>query len=127
MFGIIRLASGIAATVFAGWVILRLILGKERRPFAEEAALAYGLGMAAVSLEYLIFWALGLKPTLINILMPYPVLFLAAFFIKKEIFITAKTPGEGPSGYALFEKFLLVGIFFEVFHSFLRSLIKPIE
>lgn len=128
MFEVIRLAVGIIVTLFIGWILLRIILHKRRRPLLEELAFSYGLGMGAVALEQMLFWYIGIRPTLVNMLIPW----LAAFFFAVKI---GSLKNEGISGrskpllkdFSPFEIFLISGITLEVFFSFFRALIKPIE
>lgn len=121
-----RLILGLVLTTLIGWSILRLVLYRERRPFVEEIALSYGIGMGAIALEFVLFWFINIRPTLINILLPWLVLLSFLFFIRRgSLQITPFN--QERQRYSLFEKFLFFGITLEVLVSFFRALIKPLE
>ncbi|MBL7068765.1 MAG: glycosyltransferase family 39 protein [Candidatus Omnitrophica bacterium] len=126
MLEIIRLILCLAVTSIIGWCVLSLILYKERKPLFEEIALSYGLGMGVITLEAMLFWFVNLKPTLFNILLPWIIIFPIIIFIKPKrqgVSLSVRVRER----LHLFDIFLLSGIAIEVFYSFFRALIKPLE
>jgi len=126
LFELIRLILGLVATTLVGLGVLRVVLYKDRRPFFEEIALSYGLGMALIALEFIVFWSIKIRPTAVNILLPWLLIFIPLFLTKRIPLKVASLDRE-KKRYSLFEVFLLSGIVLEVILSFFRALIKPIE
>ncbi|NQT06836.1 MAG: glycosyltransferase family 39 protein [Candidatus Omnitrophica bacterium] len=128
LIGAIRLILGLTVTTAVGWLFVKIISLGEKRPFLEEKALGYGLGIAILSLSFIDFWFLGLKPTFIYILLPWIVVFILLIITKRiTLFRTQATRYDAEGPITFLEKFLLFGISVEVIHSFFKALVKPIE
>ena len=80
----IRLISALAATTLAGYSVLRVILRAEEGPFAERLALSYGIGMGVISLQYLLYYFLSIKPVIFSILLPWVIVLLIVIASERK-------------------------------------------
>jgi hypothetical protein len=127
---LLRLAAYVLALMFCGFNLLYLIAGRYGKLYpAEAAAVSFGLGLGAVTLEMLVFSLAGFDFVLWRLALPWVI--IAA--INVALFAAGKRPlsakrtlspdaATGPLGI-----FLASGICLEVIYAFFRALIKPIE
>ena len=120
----VLLAASVIIPTVIGWALLNIIFYKnDPFVFLEKMALSYGLGFGIVTLEMFFFYFLRLRLDICGLLAPWiPVTFLAFILRPKRARVA-----QGAGALSLFERFLLLGISFEVIFSFFRSLIKPLE
>lgn len=126
MLEALYLITVVIVTTLIGYSILKTVLHLERRPLPDELAISYGIGMGAVALEFLFFWLIKVRPTIINMILPWIIIFTAFFFVKR-VPVTNVPLHHSQGKHSPFEKFLVCGITLEVFLSFFRALIRPIE
>lgn len=127
----VRLSGYIAVTTLIGFGIICLIPFKNKISLlTERLFLSYGIGVGFISLEMLLFYLLGMKFSLTNILAPWAMLLiinLLIYFKGRKKIIIDKTTGMNPEGSGFLKIFLTLGITFEVFYAFFRAFIKPME
>jgi len=128
---IIALCAALLTAVFIGFNILYLIFGRMDRFYLMEAVfVSYGIGLAAISLEMLIFYILGMKFNIPGMMIPWMLLFavnIAAYFRTKKRFTFVRDNASEKRKGGTLSLFLTFGIVFEIFYAFFRALAKPIE
>lgn len=122
-----RLLIFIAVTTAIGWSVTGFIMRPGRIFLPEKLSIAYGIGIGCVTLEMLILSLMKVRFSISAILAPWvPVLIAGMFFYKRN---TAPgihlNPEKSTSKYL--NIFLVSGIALEVFYTFFRALIKPLE
>ncbi|MFZ5800778.1 MAG: glycosyltransferase family 39 protein [Candidatus Omnitrophota bacterium] len=112
--------------IFCGWTVLSTFKIKERFSLFESMALAYGMGMGFISLEifFLFLFKLPLDPVLV--LLPW-VIFAAINLWRKQFLIPDGKFIFTLSSLTRFETFLLCAISFEIFYSFFRAAVMPMD
>jgi len=120
----IRLISALAATALVGYSVLRVILRGEECPFTEKLALSYGIGMGVISLQYLLYYFLKIRPAIFIILLPWVIVLSLSLFLGRPG--TKRRSSKKRIKLSPMEMALCGGLGIEIFLSFFRSLIRPL-
>ena len=115
--------------LFSGWSILSWVGAadsRERMGPVPMCALAYGLGMGAVSLEAFLYLLYGFKITAVRLFVPW--VFLALYAMAKNPPVRLPKATRAPREVlSRLEIFLVCGICFEVAYAFFRAVLYPME
>ena len=120
----------IAVTTFMGFNIIILFDRQGALTSYEKIGLSYLFGISAISLEFFLLWVFGIKLTLLFVLLPW--VFLIMLNVLTRSFRTVFSPdkrGNGTRGgpLSVFEKLMFSLLAFEVFYTFFRSMMRPVE
>lgn len=115
---------GILLVICFGFVIIENFSVLRKQPFLEKIAYSYGLGIGLISLEMLIYSLLGIRWSLIALLVPW--IFPIALFMKakkyKQLFFTRKI--FPPSSW--FDRLFIFLIVTTVVYVLLEATIRPV-
>lgn len=125
------LIAALAVTIFIGFNLLYIILGRFNDiHIGEGIALSFALGLGAVTVEMLLFYLAGMKFDIARLVVPWflPVS-VSIYFVSVDTDslsfmkdVRSRTKETG-----LLSAFFLGAISVEVIYAFFRALIKPIE
>ncbi|MCM8761525.1 MAG: hypothetical protein NC933_05290, partial [Candidatus Omnitrophica bacterium] len=127
---IFNLIISIVGLTFIGFNILCLFPENSRKFFLWEAiAISFGLGIAALTIEMLLFYFLQFDFNVTGLLLAWLIL-LGVNILRisrgRELPVIETLPGP-VKAYGMLDIFLIAGISFEIFHAFFRALVRPIE
>lgn len=110
----------------AGYALLKLFMFWEKlsAPWPERVALSYVTGMGAIALYMAALSSLGIGYSVRVIYGPWLILIVISVLWRRG---GRKTSSTVKLPYSVSEKLMFAAVVFEVFHSFFRALIKPIE
>jgi len=126
---ILVISSQIFATLFGGSILILFSYNRDTRKISimEKIMLSYAIGMGAIPIYMLLLYLAGLAFTPFTIYLP-----LFACMVPIYTYRLLRDTGKERLSFSgiKFSKLnilFLIGILFEVFHSFFRALIRPIE
>ena len=123
---IIRLIISFLLAILVGWNILFWIIKRDRSfSLAEKLALSYIIGLGILSIQMFLYSQRGINFSIFSLLLPHIFITIANYFL----FIRVSPTGDElqPAKTSGFDIVLLCGIGFQIFHTFFKALIKPMD
>lgn len=123
---ILKLIISLLLSTLVGWNILFWII-KRDRSFAllEKLALSYIIGLGILTMQMFLYSQAGLKFSIFTLLLPHLFIAIATYFYYIRTAPAGSSPAKAKSG--IFERVLIFGIGFQIFHAFFKALIKPMD